>query len=184
MMPSNPFLRDPGADKPREECGVFGIFGSAEDAAALTALGLHALQHRGQEAAGMVSYDGRQFHAHRDQGLVGDIFASEQVMARLMGRLAIGHVRYSTTGETALRNVQPLFADLEFGGFSLAHNGNLTNAFVLRRELVSRGSLFHSTSDTEVFIHLMATSARKNVVDRLTDALRQVEGAFSPITQE
>ncbi len=179
MMQNHPFPRDPGDDKLREECGVFGVFGTEDDAAALTALGLHALQHRGQEAAGMVSFDGRQFHAHRDQGLVGDIFSSEQIMSRLTGHLAIGHVRYSTTGDTALRNVQPLFAELEFGGFSLAHNGNLTNAFMLRQQLVSRGSLFHSTSDTEVFIHLMATSARKNVIDRLTDALRQVEGAFS-----
>ncbi len=178
-LPDHPFLRDPDADKPREECGIFGVFGTANDAATLTALGLHALQHRGQEAAGMVSFDGHQFHAHRDQGLVGDIFASENVMTRLVGHLAIGHVRYATSGETALRNVQPLFADLEFGGFALAHNGNLTNALTLRRQLVSRGSLFHSTSDTEVFIHLMATSARKNVVDRLTNALRQVEGAFS-----
>ena len=179
MMPQHPFLRDPDDDKPREECGVFGVHGADGDAAALTALGLHALQHRGQEAAGMVTFDGQQFHAHRDLGLVSDTFVSQQVMARLVGRSAIGHVRYSTTGETAMRNVQPLFADLEFGGFSLAHNGNLTNAVALRQQLVRRGSLFHSTSDTEVIVHLMATSESKNVVDRLTDALRQVEGAYS-----
>jgi amidophosphoribosyltransferase len=179
MMPRHPFLRDPDDDKPREECGVFGVHGADGDAAALTALGLHALQHRGQEAAGMVTFDGQQFNAHRDLGLVSDTFVSEQVMARLVGRSAIGHVRYATTGETAMRNVQPLFADLEFGGFALAHNGNLTNAVAQRQRLVKRGSLFHSTSDTEVIVHLMATSDAKSVVDRLTDALRQVEGAYS-----
>ena len=150
-----------------------------KDAAAHTALGLHALQHRGQEAAGMVVYDGKQFNAHRDMGLVGDTFSSERVMNRLIGHAAIGHTRYSTAGETALRNVQPLFADLQFGGFSLAHNGNLTNAVALRRELVARGSLFQSTSDTEVIVHLMATSEFHSVVDRLTDALRRIEGAYS-----
>ena len=165
-------------DKLHEECGVFGIH-RHKDAAAHTALGLHALQHRGQEAAGMVVYDGKQFNAHRDLGLVGDIFSSERVMNRLAGHAAIGHTRYSTTGETALRNVQPLFADLQFGGFSLAHNGNLTNAMALRRELVARGSLFQSTSDTEVIVHLMATSEYKSVVDRMTDALRRIEGAYS-----
>ncbi len=165
-------------DKLREECGVFGIHGH-HDAAAHTALGLHALQHRGQEAAGMVVYDGKQFNAHREMGLVGDTFSSERIMSRLVGDSAIGHVRYSTTGETALRNVQPVFADLQFGGFALAHNGNLTNAMARRRELVARGSLFQSTSDTEVIVHLMATSEFHSVVDRLTDALRRVEGAYS-----
>jgi amidophosphoribosyltransferase len=174
MMTTHPF----DDDKLHEECGVFGIFGFA-DAAAHTALGLHALQHRGQEAGGIVTYDGRQFNAHRDLGLIGDIFASEHVMKRLVGRSAIGHTRYSTTGETVLRNVQPLFADLQFGGFALAHNGNLTNATTLRRQMVQRGSLFQSTSDTEVIVHLMATSEYGSVVDRLTDALRRVEGAYS-----
>jgi len=175
----HPFAISPeGDDKPREECGVFGIYGHA-DAAAHTTLGLHALQHRGQEAAGLATFDGTQFHAHRDMGLVGDIFSREEIIGRLSGHIAIGHVRYSTTGETALRNVQPLFADLEFGGFALAHNGNLTNALALRRELVTRGSLFQSTSDTEVIVHLMATSTFKSVVDRMTDALRQVQGAYS-----
>ncbi len=173
MIAINPF-----DDKLHEECGVFGIYGH-RDAAAHTALGLHALQHRGQEAAGMVVYDGKQFNAHRDLGLVGDIFSSERVMNRLAGHAAIGHTRYSTTGETALRNVQPLFADLQFGGFALAHNGNLTNAMALRRELVARGSLFQSTSDTEVIVHLMATSEFQSVVDRMTDALRRIEGAYS-----
>ena len=174
MLTTDPFADD----KLHEECGVFGIFGSV-DAGAHSALGLHALQHRGQEAAGIVTFDGEQFHAHRDLGLVGDIFSSEQVMAGLPGHAAIAHNRYSTTGDTVLRNVQPLFADLAFGGFALAHNGNLTNAYALRRELVQRGSLFQSTSDTEVIVHLIATSSAGSVVDRLTDALHQVEGAFS-----
>lgn len=165
-------------DKLHEECGIFGIYGDV-DAAAHTTLGLHALQHRGQEAAGIVSYDGNRFGAHRDLGLVGDIFTSGEMLARLKGHAAIGHVRYSTTGETALRNVQPLFADLQFGGFALAHNGNLTNALQLRQELVQRGSLFQSTSDTEVIIHLMATSSAGSLLDRMTDALRRVEGAYS-----
>ncbi len=180
MITAHPFGHrfDRDEDKLREECGVFGIYGFA-DAAAHTALGLHALQHRGQEAAGIVTYDGHQFNAHRDLGLVGDIFSSEQIMKRLVGHSAIGHVRYSTAGDTILRNVQPLFADLAFGGFSLAHNGNLTNALTLRRQLVQRGSLFQSTSDTEVIVHLMATSAFASVVDRLTDALRRIEGAYS-----
>ncbi len=173
MIVTHPF-----DDKLHEECGVFGIHGH-HDAAAHTALGLHALQHRGQEAAGMVVYDGKQFNAHREMGLVGDTFSSERIMSRLVGDSAIGHVRYSTTGETALRNVQPVFADLQFGGFALAHNGNLTNAMTLRRELVARGSLFQSTSDTEVIVHLMATSEFHSVVDRMTDALRRVEGAYS-----
>jgi amidophosphoribosyltransferase len=165
-------------DKLREACGVFGIYGHP-DAAPHTALGLHALQHRGQEAAGIVTCNGQQFHAHRDLGQVGDIFSSQQVIGRLRGHSAIGHVRYSTTGETALRNVQPLFAELQFGGFALAHNGNLTNALARRRELVERGSLFQSTMDTEVIVHLVATSRAGSVVDRLIGALRQIEGAYS-----
>ncbi len=175
---NHPIDTGPDHDKFGEDCGVFGIHGFS-DAAAHTVLGLHALQHRGQEAAGVVAFDGRQFTAHRDLGLVGDIFSSTSIMARLQGRSAIGHVRYSTIGESALRNVQPLFADLQFGGFALAHNGNLTNAVALRQGLVSRGALFHSTSDTEVIIHLMAVSAQDSVVNRMADALRQVEGAYS-----
>ncbi len=165
-------------DKLREECGVFGIFGH-EDSAAHAALGLHALQHRGQESAGIVSFDGRQFHAHRDLGQVGDIFSSSAVMERLRGGSAIGHVRYSTTGETAIRNVQPLFAELDVGGFALAHNGNLTNAWKLRQELVRSGSIFQSTSDTEVISHLVATSLAGNLLSRMTEGLHQVEGAYS-----
>ena len=165
-------------DKLHEECGVFAIYGH-DDAAAHAVLGLHALQHRGQEAAGIVAFDGQHFNAHRDLGQVGDIFASPAVMARLKGYAAIGHNRYSTTGDTLIRNVQPLFADLDFGGFALAHNGNLTNAYLLRRALVKRGSLFQSTMDTEVIIHLIATSTAGTVYDRVVDALQQVEGAFS-----
>jgi amidophosphoribosyltransferase len=142
-------------------------------------LGLHALQHRGQEAAGIVAYDGHRFNAHRELGHVADHFSSEKVVERLKGYASIGHVRYSTTGETILRNVQPLFADLEVGGFALAHNGNLTNAYALRRDLVRRGSLFQSTTDTEVITHLMAAAGRGDVVERLTEALLQVEGAYS-----
>ncbi len=162
----------------REECGVFGIFDYA-DAAAHTALGLHALQHRGQEAAGIVSFNGEHFRSHREHGLIGDNFNSEDVISRLSGSMAIGHVRYSTTGEKVLRNIQPLFADLKFGGIAIAHNGNLTNAYKTRRQLVEKGSIFQSTSDTETIIHLMATSRAAGVVDRLISALRQTEGAYS-----
>ncbi|RCK32636.1 amidophosphoribosyltransferase [Thalassospira xiamenensis] len=174
MLTTNPF----DDDKLREECGVFGVFGSP-DAAALTALGLHALQHRGQEAAGIVSYDGEDFPAHRAPGQVGDIFGSQDVIKSLQGHRAIGHVRYSTAGGKGLRNVQPLFADFEFGGLAIAHNGNLTNALAVRERLVKRGSIFQSTSDTETFIHLIATSLYEKIVDRLIDAVRQVEGAYS-----
>ncbi len=161
-----------------EECGVFGVWG-ATDAAALTALGLHALQHRGQEAAGIVSLDRGRFHAHKGRGLVGDNFSDAKVMAGLPGRAAVGHNRYATTGETALRNVQPLYADFVFGGFAVAHNGNLTNAVGLKRALVRRGCIFQSTTDSEVFIHLIAISLYDTVVDRLIDALKQVQGAYS-----
>jgi amidophosphoribosyltransferase len=165
-------------DKLHEECGVFGVFGH-KDSAALTALGLHALQHRGQEAAGIVTYDGKQYHGHRAPGHVGDIFSSEAVIKRLPGDLAIGHNRYSTTGETAQRNIQPLFAEFESGGFALSHNGNLTNAQILHRDLVKRGCLFQSTTDTEVIIHLIAISDQGTVVDRLIDTLKRVVGAYS-----
>jgi amidophosphoribosyltransferase len=161
-----------------EECGLFGIFG-LPDAAAHTALGLHALQHRGQEAAGIVTYDGEHFHSHRALGLVGDNFNEPAIMQRLTGSMAIGHVRYSTTGDTVLRNVQPLFADFQFGGLAVAHNGNLTNAYALRKALVKRGCIFQSTSDTEAIIHLVAISEQVRVVDRITDALRQIDGAYS-----
>ena len=165
-------------DTLREECGVFGVFGN-EDAAALTALGLHALQHRGQEAAGIVSFDGARFNAERRMGLVGDNFSSEKMINRLAGNAAIGHNRYSTTGETVLRNVQPLFADLWGGGFAIGHNGNLTNALTLRDQLVRDGAIFQSTSDTETVLQLVARSTRPRIVERLVDALSQVEGAYA-----
>ncbi len=165
-------------DRLHEECGVFGIFGNP-DAAALTALGLHALQHRGQEAAGIVSFDGSRFHSERRMGLVGDHFTSPKIIERLQGAVAIGHVRYSTTGETILRNVQPLFAELNSGGFAVCHNGNLTNSRLLKNTLIRRGAIFQSTSDTEVILHLLAQSMRPKIIDRLIEALRQVEGAYS-----
>jgi amidophosphoribosyltransferase len=165
-------------DRFHDECGVFGIFGH-RDAAATTALGLHALQHRGQEAAGIVSFDGEHFHGHKAVGLVGDNFGSEDVISRLRGGAAIGHVRYSTTGDGALRNIQPFFADFEFGGMTIAHNGNLTNALAIRKRLVRNGSIFHTTTDTETIIHLVATSHYSTVVDRLIDAMRQIDGAYS-----
>jgi len=166
------------ADRLREECGVFGIYGHP-DAAALTALGLHALQHRGQEAAGIVSFDGERFQTERRLGLVGDHFSSEKVINRLKGSLALGHVRYSTTGETILRNVQPLFAELAAGGFAVAHNGNLTNGLTLRRELIAQGAICQSTSDTEVILHLVARSQKTRIVERYIDALRALEGAYA-----
>ena len=174
---THPFDGAPG-DSLHEECGLFGIFGYA-DAAAHTALGLHALQHRGQEAAGIVSFDGEHFHNHRALGHVGDNFDKPDVISRLPGAMAIGHNRYSTTGGTILRNVQPLFADFDFGGLAIAHNGNLTNAYTVRKALVERGCIFQSTMDTEIIIHLIATSLHGTVVERMIDALRQVAGAYS-----
>jgi len=165
-------------DKLREECGVFGIWG-ADTAAAVVALGLHALQHRGQEAAGVTSWDGHQFHTHRAMGHVAGNFDRDEVIRGLPGRVAIGHVRYATTGDTALRNVQPLYAELASGGFAVAHNGNISNAMKLRRDLVRRGSIYQSTSDTEVIIHLVATSTYRTLLDRFIDALKQIEGAYS-----
>jgi amidophosphoribosyltransferase len=181
-MPNADFTPTPDSDWEgdtlREECGVFGVFGH-DDAAALTALGLHALQHRGQEAAGIVSYDGMRFNAERRMGLVGDHFSSEKTIKRLPGRTAIGHVRYSTTGETVLRNVQPLFAELAKGGFSICHNGNLTNALTVRRELIEDGAIFQSTSDTEVILQLVARSRKRAMTNRFIEALQLIEGAYS-----
>ncbi len=171
-------MSDYDDDKLHEECGVFGIWGHPE-AAALAALGLHALQHRGQEAAGIVSFDGGQFYSHRAAGLVGDNFNSADVIEALKGNNAVGHTRYSTTGETMMRNVQPLFAEYSFGGFAVAHNGNLTNALTLRKALKSRGCLFQSTSDTETLVHLIAVSTAANVEQRMIDALKQIKGAYS-----
>jgi amidophosphoribosyltransferase len=165
-------------DTLREECGVFGILGHP-DAATLTALGLHALQHRGQEAAGIVSFDGAQFHSERQLGLVGDHYTNPATIARLPGTMAMGHVRYSTTGETILRNVQPLFAELAVGGIAIAHNGNFTNGLTLRRQLIADGAICQSTSDTEVVLHLIARSRKPSSSDRFVDAITQLEGAFS-----
>ena len=171
-------MSTPFDDKFAEECGVFGVFGH-EDAPALTALGLHALQHRGQEAAGIVSFDGTQFTAERHMGLVGDVFGKSGHIANLRGPNAIGHVRYSTTGGSVVRNIQPMFADLAGGGLAIAHNGNLTNARALRTDLVRNGAIFQSTSDTETIIHLVARSHYGPVVEKLIDALKHVEGAYS-----
>jgi amidophosphoribosyltransferase len=178
-MTAPSFSTDPfDDDKLKEECGVFGILGT-DSAAAMTALGLHALQHRGQEAAGIVCFDGEHYNAHHALGLVGENFNSASVVARLKGSAAIGHTRYATSGVTTMRNVQPLFADFDFGGFAIAHNGNLTNAQTLRKQLVKRGCLFRSTTDTEVIIHLIAVARSGSPVDRLVEALRQIEGAYS-----
>ena len=168
-------------DRPQHECGVFGIYGHT-DAVALTALGLHALQHRGQEATGIVSYDRTHFHAEKRMGLVSDTFTKSSVLGRLKGDSAIGHVRYSTTGATLLRNVQPLFADLALGGFAIAHNGNLTNALTVRRDLVREGAIFQSTSDTETILQLVAKSKKTKAIDRIIDSLSQIEGAYALVT--
>ena len=161
-----------------EECGIFGIHNS-EDASALTALGLHALQHRGQEGCGIVSFDGKNFHSEKRQGLVGDHFTKSNVISKLPGKSAIGHNRYSTTGETSLRNIQPFFADLHLGGLSIAHNGNLTNALMLRERLVKEGAIFRTTSDTETIVQLIAKSKRDKMVDKLIDTLFQIHGGYS-----
>ena len=179
MNLTHPFL-DPDGDKLREECGIFGVIG-AHEAAATCALGLHALQHRGQEAVGITSFDGQEFFTRRGLGHVADNFSSGESIAELPGTMAAGHVRYSTTGGAGLRNVQPLYADLASGGFAVAHNGNISNARHLRADLVNKGAIFQSTSDTEVIIHLVATSRFKSTLDKLVDALRLVEGAYSLI---
>jgi amidophosphoribosyltransferase len=165
-------------DRLREECGVFGVFNN-HDAAALTALGLHALQHRGQEAAGIVTFDGTHYNSERRLGLVGDHFSKASTIERLKGPIAIGHVRYSTSGGTLLRNVQPLFADLAAGGFAVCHNGHISNARTLRKELVRTGAIFQSTSDSEVILHLVARSSRPRFLEKFIEALRMLEGAYS-----
>ncbi len=167
-----------GGPKLKEECGVFGIIGT-KDASALTALGLHALQHRGQEAAGIASFDGEKFHTERHLGLVSDQFSDAKTLGRLIGKSTIGHTRYSTQGETVLRNVQPLYADLDQTGIAIAHNGNLTNAKTLRADLVRRGCIFQSTSDSEIFLQLTARSQYLSATDKLIEALKQVEGAYA-----
>jgi len=165
-------------DRLRLECGVYGAFG-VPDAAAVTAVGLLALQHRGEEACGIATFDGQRFHYEKHLGHVSDAFGDGDVVQRLPGARAIGHTRYSTTGASVVRNVQPMFADLEAGGVALAHNGNLTNFLALRERLVSEGAIFQSTSDSEVILHLIAQSRKAKMVDRLIDALRQIEGGYA-----
>jgi amidophosphoribosyltransferase len=173
-----PLHRDPDDDTLRLECGVFGVYEVAE-ASAVTALGLHALQHRGQEACGIATFDGHRFYTERHVGHVGDAFTGQDLVDRLPGRSAIGHTRYSTAGGSAFRNIQPMFADLEAGGVALAHNGNLTNFHTLRDRLVSDGAIFQSTSDSEVILHLLARSRKAKVVDRFIDAIAQIEGGYA-----
>ena len=165
-------------DHMKEECGVFGIFGT-EEASVLTTLGLHSLQHRGQEGAGIVSFDGNNFHSIRKQGLVGDNFNNTETLSQLPGKNAIGHVRYSTTGNSKPENLQPFFANLALGGFSCAHNGNLTNTHSLRKKLVENGSIFQTTTDTEIILQLVALSKKRNLIEKLIDALHQIQGAYS-----
>ena len=168
------------SDKLREECGIFGI-ANHTDASALVALGLHALQHRGQEGCGIVTFDGKNFHSEKRQGLVGDHFTNNETIKKLPGNFSIGHNRYSTTGETSLRNIQPFFADLHTGGLSVAHNGNLTNALLLRESLVKDGAIFRTTSDTETIVQLIAKSKREKFTDKLIDTLFQIQGGYSLI---
>jgi len=164
--------------KLKEECGVFGISNS-NDASALTALGLHALQHRGQEGCGIVSFDGEKYHSEKRFGLVGDNFSKEKVLKNLPGNYAIGHNRYSTSGENTLRNIQPFFADTNAGGIGVAHNGNLTNSITLRKKLVDDGAIFHTTSDTETIVQLIAKSKRNKTIDKIIDAIFQIQGGYA-----
>ena len=164
--------------KLKEECGVFGISNNS-DASTLTALGLHALQHRGQEGCGIVSFDGKKYHSEKRFGLVGDNFNKEKILKKLPGKFAIGHNRYSTTGETALRNVQPFFADTNAGGIGVAHNGNLTNAITLRNKLVDEGAIFYTTSDTEVIVQLIAKSKRSKTIEKIVDAIFHIQGGYA-----
>ena len=161
-----------------EECGVFGISGT-KDAAALTALGLHALQHRGQEGCGIVSYDGNSYHSERKFGLVGDNFTKKHSLEKLKGKIAIGHNRYSTTGGETIRNIQPFYADLHGGAISIAHNGNLTNALLLREQMVREGAIFQTTSDTETIVQLVARSKKKDILNKIIDALMQIQGGYA-----
>ena len=171
-------LPDLNSDKLKEECGVFGIFDHI-DASALTALGLHSLQHRGQESCGIVSYDGKNFFSERRLGLVGDNFTKETTIQKLPGNFAIGHNRYSTTGAPVLRNIQPFFADLYTGGISIAHNGNLTNSIMLREKMIKDGAIFQTTSDTETIVQLIARSKRLKTIDKIIDSLFQIQGGYA-----
>ena len=164
--------------KLREECGVFGI-SNAKDASALAALGLHALQHRGQEGCGIVTFDGKQYFSEKRFGLVGDNFNKEKILNNLKGDYAIGHNRYSTTGENTLRNIQPFFADTNAGGIGVAHNGNLTNSISLRNKLVEDGAIFYTTSDTETIVQLIAKSKRIKTIDKIIDAIFQIQGGYA-----
>ena len=164
--------------KIKEECAVFGI-NDNDDAAALTALGLHALQHRGQEGCGIVTYDKKKFYSEKRLGLVGDNFTKAQTLDKLPGNAAIGHNRYSTSGGDTIRNVQPFFADIQGGGISIAHNGNLTNALMLRETLVKDGAIFHTTSDTETIVQLIARSKKIAIIDKIIDALWQIQGGYA-----
>jgi len=175
---SDRFVRDPDDDSLRLECGVFGVWG-VPDASAVTALGLHALQHRGQEACGIATFDGQRFVTERHMGHVGDAFSGVDLVKRLPGHAAIGHTRYATAGGSFIRNVQPMFADLESGGIAIAHNGNLTNFLHLRHALVADGAIFQSTSDSEVILHLIARSRKARMIDRFIDALAQIEGGYA-----
>ena len=164
--------------KIKEECGVFGI-SNAKDASALTALGLHALQHRGQEGCGIVTFDGNHYFSEKRFGLVGDNFNKEKILKKLKGNYAIGHNRYSTTGDNTLRNIQPFFADTNAGGIGVAHNGNLTNSIFLRKKLVEEGAIFYTTSDTETIVQLIAKSKRKKTIDKIIDAIFQIQGGYA-----
>ena len=170
---------DEDGDSLHEECGVFGAINAGSEAATTTALGLHALQHRGQEAAGISSFDGAQFYTRRGLGHVAENFSSAESIAELPGFMAAGHVRYSTTGGSGLRNVQPFFAELEFGGLAVAHNGNVTNAMTVQRELQRSGAIFSSTSDTETLLHLVAVSPEKDLLSKFIDGIKKLEGAYS-----
>ncbi len=164
--------------KLKEECGVFGI-SNAEEASALTALGLHALQHRGQEGCGIVTFDGEKYYSEKRFGLVGDNFNKEKVLKNLKGNYAIGHNRYSTTGSNTLRNIQPFFADTNAGGIGVSHNGNLTNSISLRNKLVEEGAIFYTTSDTETIVQLIAKSKRTKTIDKIVDAIFQIQGGYA-----
>jgi len=176
--------REPDDDQLRLECGVCGVWGAGKDeGAAVVALGLHALQHRGQEACGIASVSGERFHTERHMGLVGEAFGNADISERMPGSAAVGHTRYSTAGGSFLRNIQPLFADLDTGGIAIAHNGNLTNFLFLRNQLVAEGAIFQSTSDSEVILHLIARSRKARIVDRFIDALARIEGGYALIAQ-
>jgi amidophosphoribosyltransferase len=176
-LPAGRQARAPVIDKFREECGIVGIYGHRE-AANLAYLGLHALQHRGQEASGIVSSDGPQFYVEKGVGLVADVFSPDR-LKRLKGHIAIGHNRYATTGEGHLKNVQPIIVNFAMGSLALSHNGNLTNAQLLRDELEAYGAIFQSTLDSEVIIHLIAHSKEAGLLERIVDALTRVKGAYS-----